>query len=403
MYDCAGQWTDCIIFLKGNVEFQFSRPEGTLTAKKNNRDGATTTWTMEATTTLADALLDDLDDLSDVEEVQETQEEQKLEEAAENGSKSHDTSTHTNGSASIPNKRRLLDNSALQSHLEAVRKCDLLKPSATDRKEQEEYEHQLIIHSNKHLANLADEMARAHGDLCTAYKPKFPELEELVVDPIKYKSAVRVIGNELDITNVNDELNEFLTSNQVITISVSSSTTAGRPLTSQELETVDKAATYMEEIAEAQQELTRFVESRMESLAPSVCALIGPSIAATMMGLAGGLAELSRIPACNLQVLGQTKQNAASRAGLSSMTTKPHTGILAECALVKSVPSYLQKKALKVVAAKLALAARCDFINVDTGRARSAESGRRFRQEIETKIAAWQTQDKAPVLKALPK
>jgi len=357
---------------------------------------------MEATTTLADALLDDLDDLSDVEETQESHEEQEAKESAVNGKQAHDVTATTNGYSAAPSRRRLLNDASLKAHLEAVRKCDSSKPSS-DRKQQEEKEHQLIIQSNKHLANLANEMARAHGDLCTAYKPKFPELEELVVDPIKYKSAIRVIGNEMDMTKVNDGLNEFLSSNQIITISVSSSTTAGRPLTPEELDAVDRAATYMEEIAEVQQELTRFVESRMESLAPSVCALIGPSIAANMLGLAGGLAELSRIPACNLQVLGQVKQNAASRAGFSSIATKPHTGILAECELVKSVPSFLQKKALKVVAAKLALAARCDFINVDTGRQRSAESGRHFRGEIETKIAAWQTQDKAPVLKALPK
>ena len=357
---------------------------------------------MEATTTLADALLDDLDDLSDVEETQETKEEQDVKESSKNGKMAHDAAPTTNGSSMSFSRRRLLDDANLQAHLEAVRKCDSSKPMA-DRKQQEEKEHQLIIQSNKHLSNLANEMSRAHGDLCAAYKPKFPELEELVVDPIKYKNAVRVIGNEMDITKVNDGLNEFLSSNQIITISVSSSTTAGRPLTPEELDSVDRAATYMEEIAEVQQELTRFVESRMESLAPSVCALIGASIAANMLGLAGGLAELSRIPACNLQVLGQVKQTATSRAGLSSIATKPHTGILADGDLVKSVPSYLQKKALKVVAAKLALAARCDYINVDTGRPRSAESGRRFREEIETKAAAWQSQDKAPVSKALPK
>jgi U4/U6 small nuclear ribonucleoprotein PRP31 len=376
----------------------------TLSHKEANRDSTPTKINcamMEATSTLADALLDDLDDLSDVEENNNLQEEQEAKKIGENGGKSNEATTNDVASFS---RRRLLDDPSLQAHLEAVRKCDSSKPSS-DRKQQEEMEHQLVVQSNKHLANLANEMARAHGDLCAAYKPKFPELEELVVDPIKYKSAVRVIGNEMDMTksHVNDGLNEFLSSNQIITISVSSSTSTGRPLTPEELNTVDQAATYMEEISKVQQELTRFVESRMESLAPSVCVLIGPTVAANMLGLAGGLAELSRIPACNLQVLGQVKQNAASRAGLSSNATKPHTGILADCELVKSVPSYLQKKALKVVAAKLALVARFDYTNVDTGRTRSDSAGRRFREEIETKIASWQTQDKAPVLKALPK
>jgi U4/U6 small nuclear ribonucleoprotein PRP31 len=357
---------------------------------------------MEATTTLADALLGDLDDLSDVEESNGTQEGEN--EVEKTSSATGNGKQEIRGASITFAKRRLLDDANLRAHLEAVRKSDSSKPSSAEaRKRQEEEEHQLILQSNKHLSNLANELARAHGDLCTAYKPKFPELEELIVDPIQYQSAVRVIGNAMDLTTANEGLNEFLSSNQIITISVAGSTTSGRPLLVDELVAVDAAATYMEELVEVQQELTRFVESRMESLAPSVCALVGPSTAAVLLGLAGGLAELSKIPACNLQVLGQVKQNAASRAGMSSIASKPHTGILAECELVKSCPSYLQKKALKVVAAKLALAARCDFINVETGRPRSAASGMRFRHEVETKIASWQTPDKAPVLKALPK
>jgi U4/U6 small nuclear ribonucleoprotein PRP31 len=127
------------------------------------------------------------------------------------------------------------------------------------------------------------------------------------------------------------------------------------------------------------------------------------SITARLIGLAGGLSELAKIPACNLQVLGQTKQNAASRAGLSTIHTKPHEGILTETDFVRQVPRTLRKKSLKVVAAKLALAARYDFINVETGRSRSAATGLQLRLEITEKLNQWITPDKAPVQKALPK
>jgi U4/U6 small nuclear ribonucleoprotein PRP31 len=71
--------------------------------------------------------------------------------------------------------------------------------------------------------------------------------------------------------------------------------------------------------------------------------------------------------------------------------------------LVQSVPKQLQKKALKSVASKLALAARYDFVNVDTGRARSAIIGSQLRQELNKKFEKLLEPDKAPVLKALPK
>jgi U4/U6 small nuclear ribonucleoprotein PRP31 len=363
---------------------------------------------MEATSyTLADALLDDLDDLSDVED-QPTEEgkdgdQNSLEPTEDDNISGGDmalpkSSTAVGDGKAVP---RFLENQSLQKHMVTIRE---VQPSGTSStKEEREQEHQLIVLSNKYLASLAEELARTHGQLCEAYEPKFPELEEIIPNPVQYTKAVRVIGNEMDMTRVNDALNEFLASNQIITLSVAGSTTSGRLLTGSELETIGMIASYIEDIIKVQDKLTQFIERRMEGLAPSVCALIGSSVAARLVGLAGGLAELSKIPACNLQVLGQVRQNSTSRAGLSAVHSKPHQGVLSECDLVKRCPQHLQKKALKTVAAKLALAARCDFVNVDTGRSRSAASGSLFRMEIEAKVEKWQEPDKAPTLKALPK
>jgi U4/U6 small nuclear ribonucleoprotein PRP31 len=360
---------------------------------------------MEATSTLADALLDDLDDLDDLEETHE--EEEKEEEGKANGRTTEEEVTTSSDEVVVKTETlssessRLLVDTSLQRHLKAIRNSKPTLPSSS--KEEREEEHQMIVQSNKHLARLSDELAKAHGELCQAYEPKFPELEELLPNPRQYVKAVRVIGNEIDLTKVNEPLNEFLSSNQVITISVAGSTTAGRPLTEDELQRVERAAAYVEEIGAVQNELIQFVESRMEGLAPSVCALVGPGVAARLLGLAGGLAELSKIPACNLQLLGQVRQSSASRAGLSSAATKPHQGVLRECDLVQRCPKQMQTKALKLVAGKLALVARCDFVNVDTGRPRSAAAGLKFRHEIEAKFVKLQEPDKAPVLKALPK
>ncbi len=40
----------------------------------------------------------------------------------------------------------------------------------------------------------------------------------------------------------------------------------------------------------------------MTSIAPNVSAIVGTAIASQLLGLAGGMAELVKIPACNLQV-----------------------------------------------------------------------------------------------------
>lgn len=45
-----------------------------------------------------------------------------------------------------------------------------------------------------------------------------------------------------------------------------------------------------------------YVRSRMSALAPNLSALIGSTTAAKILGVAGGLTALSKMPACNVQV-----------------------------------------------------------------------------------------------------
>ena len=58
----------------------------------------------------------------------------------------------------------------------------------------------------------------------------------------------------------------------------------------------------------------RFLEGRMSVLAPNLCTLIGSRVAAQLVGLAGGVIALSKIPACNVEVMGQEKRHLAGDA-----------------------------------------------------------------------------------------
>ncbi|KAL9186935.1 hypothetical protein ACHAXT_010655 [Thalassiosira profunda] len=360
-------------------------------------------------------LLDDLDDLSDVEPDEGgAGEAESGEGEAGEAVDAQDVIDGDGAPVATSNNKpraRLLDDPTLQSHLASVRDIiagDDSKPSANNggsgnTKEADEIEHALILASNRHLASLGKEIQRAHSDLCALYHPKFPELEELVTDPFRYRAAVGIIGNEMDVTKSNEALNEILTSNQIITISVAGSTTSGRRLTDNELTEVESTCQYMDQLESARDELTSFVESRMERWSPSVCALVGSALAAKLLAATGGLAELSRMPACNLQLLGKNRSTSASRGGMATQARTQHAGFLMECDLVQSMPGYLKMRAVKAVAGKLALAARTDHVNVEAGRARSARVGQKFREELRTKFEKMEEPDKAQVVKALPK
>ena len=63
--------------------------------------------------------------------------------------------------------------------------------------------------------------------------------------------------------------------------------------------------------------LPRYVESRMAFIAPNVSAILGAPIAAKLMGAAGGLTKLSKMPSNNICLLGQSKER---RSGFSTAT-----------------------------------------------------------------------------------
>ena len=387
---------------------------------------------------LEDSLLDDLDDLSDGEEIVEdlVEEENGLKkdqvmavdqddpeddangkvlssESSSNGMNFSSDSNFMVSSGFLGSHSNILENKNLIALLGKIRQYANCSDYSSMGDSKGVYE--TILSCNRHLANISNALVEGHAALCMAYKVKFPELEDLVLDPVKYKECVKVLQNETDVTLKNSDLNKILNSNQVLTISVAGSTTSGRILSDSELLQVNTCVNYIDEVLNVQKELIRFVEEHMVRIAPNVSAIVGASIAARVVGLAGGLVELSRIPACNIQVLGQVKQTAQSRAGMASTSGKPHMGIISESDLVTTAPGHLQKKVMKQVAAKISLAARCDSAHANKlhGRGGSNNSnqlnedfaapGRLFRQEILAKIAKFQEPEKAQNLKALPK
>lgn len=66
-----------------------------------------------------------------------------------------------------------------------------------------------------------------------------------------------------------------------------------------------------------------YVESRMTFIAPNLSMIIGASTAAKILGVAGGLTKLSKIPACNVVVLGAQKKTLAGSVHTPKINRTP--------------------------------------------------------------------------------
>ena len=117
-------------------------------------------------------------------------------------------------------------------------------------------------------------------------------------------------------------------------VSVTAATTQGVKIEEEELENINEACQMNMDLMNAKLKIFQYVESRMSFIAPNVSIVVGASTAAKIMGVAGGLTNLSKMPSCNVLLLGSQKRVLS---GFSTASTQvlPHTGFIYHSELVQ--------------------------------------------------------------------
>ena len=227
------------------------------------------------------------------------------------------------------------------------------------------------------------------------YAPKFPELASLVVHPVDYARVVARLGNAPDPAGV--DLEGILPQATVMVVVVTASTTAGVPLSEEGAARVRDACDLVLRLDAARASIGSLVQREMGRVAPNLSAAVGPGVAAQLMGLAGGLGPLSRLPASTIHVLGQAS-TAAALAGRSSVAAGRRQGFVHGSHLVQACPPALRSKAAKLVGSKAALLARVDAYGSDPAGA----TGEAMRAAMAAKIEKWQEPPPAKTKAVLP-
>jgi len=119
-----------------------------------------------------------------------------------------------------------------------------------------------------------------------------------------------------------------------------------------------KVAGEIEQLADTRTALAKEVSARANDVMPNTCALIGGLVAARLMANAGGLLPLSRLPASAIQVLGA---RTALFAHLKTHSPSPKHGIIFQHRRVHNAPRDVRGRVARVLAGKLAIAARIDY------------------------------------------
>lgn len=256
-------------------------------------------------------------------------------------------------------------------------------------------EYMLIVDANNIAVEIDNDIATCHKFAKDKYAKRFPELESLIPTALEYVMTVKELGNDLTRSKNNDRLQEFLTQATIMVLSVTASTTQGQTLTPEELQAVIEACDIAMELNNFKLKIFAFVESRMSFIAPNLSQIVGANVAAKLMGLAGGLSNLMKMPACNLEVLGSKKKTLS---GFSSTAAMPHTGFVFYCDLVQSSPPDMRRKAARLVANKCTLAARIDAKHSSP----DGKLGQDFYEKIKGALDKLQEPPPVKQVKALP-
>ena len=155
-------------------------------------------------------------------------------------------------------------------------------------------------------------------------------------------------------------LKSVLDGPSLMVVTVEATTSRGREMTEAELDRVLRACEMTFSLDQAKKVLTEYVQSRMNLFAPNLTALIGSLTAAQLLNFAGGLTGLAKTPACNLPPLGSKKQ---SQSGLATNVGIRHQGFLYHSEIIRKIPSDLKIQAMRIVSAKVVLAARVDRVH----------------------------------------
>lgn len=344
--------------------------------------------------TLAEAFLADLDDLSDNED-----DDQDFEEARGQGGDDDDDQMDDIEALNYDDLEAVTKLSSSNRYKDIIRRVreavDLTAESMEEDTRKTSLEddptYQLLVQCNRLAVDIDNEIVIVHTFVRDKVRLKFPELESLVHQAVDYARVVERIGNEMDLTLVN--LDDILPAATVMVVTVTGTTTSGKPLSPENLQKALDGCKMALALDEDKKLILRFVESKMHNIAPNLSLVVGSEVAAKLMGVAGGLLNLSKMPACNVQVLGAKRKNLA---GLAS-SGQSHQGFVALCPMIQQTPPFLKVKGTRLIASKCTLLARVDAFGQDP----LGVIGQKMRDEIARKIEKWQEPPPAKIIKPL--
>lgn len=192
------------------------------------------------------------------------------------------------------------------------------------------------------------------------YSTHFPELDRLAPEHQTYLKLVLELGSRERFTQAAVKGAVELPDEDVARIAEAAESSLGASFDELDIKTLQGCAREVFSLYELRERVAEHIDGLMAQVAPNLRAVVGGSIGARLISLAGGLKELSRLPASTLQILGAEK--ALFRA-LRTRARPPKHGVIYQYSEVRGAPKWQRGKIARALAGKLSIAARVDAMS----------------------------------------
>jgi len=196
----------------------------------------------------------------------------------------------------------------------------------------------LIIQTVSALNDLEKILNTISERLREWYGLHYPELD--VRDHDKFASLIVEHGNRKNFDNFKNSM--------------------GMELKEEDVKILQHYARQYNELYELRKEIEKYLEGTVKGEIPNLNALLGGTLAARMLALAGSLEKLAKMPSSSIQLLGAEKTLFKFLKG-KEKSRPPRFGLLYLHPDVSTNKRELQGKIARVLSSKLTLAARADF------------------------------------------
>ncbi|XP_010550954.1 PREDICTED: probable nucleolar protein 5-2 [Tarenaya hassleriana] len=185
----------------------------------------------------------------------------------------------------------------------------------------------------------------------------FPELAKIVQDNIMYAKTVKLMGNRTNAAKL--DLSEILPEEVEAELKEAAVISMGTEVSDLDLMHIRELCDQVLSLSEYRAQLYDYLKSRMNTIAPNLTALVGELVGARLIAHGGSLLNLAKQPGSTVQILGAEK--ALFRA-LKTKHNTPKYGLIYHASVVGQAAPKHKGKISRSLAAKAALAIRCDAL-----------------------------------------